>query len=344
MPDWLLMLAVAATSALLTGLLCRLAVRSGFIDRPTARSSHSVPTPRGGGLAIVLTSLVALAFIEAEGLVSAALLKALGGGGLAVAIAGFVDDRWSLPPAVRLLVHLSAGAWCLFWLGGLPSIEVAGSVLDLGRVGFLLGVLGIVWALNLFNFMDGIDGIAATEAIFVTAAGAIIQYQIEPSPGLPLVLATLCAACAGFLLWNWPPARIFMGDVGSGYLGFMIAGLAVAGVKQNSASLWMWMILTSAFFVDATTTLVRRSLRGERVYEAHRTHAYQWLARKWGSHRNVTLALAAVNAFWLFPAAYLAARNPSAAGPIALVAYVPVVFGVLVAGAGRPEHRETSGV
>ena len=132
--------------------------------------------------------------------------------------------------------------------------------------------------LNLFNFMDGIDGLAASEALFVIRAGAWLSAA---GGGVTAASGVLAGACAGFLLWNWPPARIFLGDAGSGYLGYVTAVLALASARGNSDAIWVWLILGGVFFVDATVTLVRRVLRGEHVHEAHRTHSYQWLARRW---------------------------------------------------------------
>src|SRR5262249_23216758 len=161
-----------AASAGMTALLRRHAISSGLMDRPNARSSHSIPTPRGGGLAIVATSLAAFACLLIWIPGSAGLFAALLGGGLAVAAVGFVDDRRPLQARVRVAVHICAALWCLYCFGGLPAIEFAGRLAHLGWPGWVLGTLAIVWVLNLFNFMDGIDGIAASEAVFITSAGA----------------------------------------------------------------------------------------------------------------------------------------------------------------------------
>jgi len=334
MTFWIL-IAAAVFSALLTGLLRRYALRTGLIDRPNARSSHSIPTPRGGGLAIVATSLFAMTLLFVWQWLPARLFAALAGGGLAVAIAGFIDDRHTLPARIRFAVHVCAALWCLVCLGGLPPMLLDQRLVTLGWAGYVLGTLAIVWVLNLFNFMDGIDGIAASEAIFVTGAGAVLGATQSPAT---LAAAIVCAACVGFLVWNWPPAKIFMGDVGSGYLGFSIAVLALASGQDNPVAIWVWLILGGTFFVDATVTLLRRTLRGERIHEAHRSHAYQWLARRHGSHLAVTASVLAVNVLWLLPAAWLATQRPSAAVWILAGAYIPLVALALAAGAGRREQ------
>ena len=333
----LIALAAALSSAVLTGLLRRYALRSGLIDRPNARSSHEIPTPRGGGLAIVTTFLVAMSTLFFVGQIPVRLFAALGGGGLAVAIAGFIDDRHTLPAGVRFAVHVCAAVWCLAWLGGLPALMFNGRLVDLGWAGDALGVLAIVWVLNLFNFMDGIDGIAASEAVFVVAAAAGLTLLGPRPDGLLVVEIVFVAACAGFLWWNWPPAQIFMGDVGSGFVGYMVAVLALASAREDPAAIWKWLILGGVFFVDATVTLVRRAIRGDPIHEAHRSHAYQWLARRWRSHKRVTLTVVLLNLVWILPCAVLATRHSDAALWMVLVAFLPLVALAVSAGAGRRE-------
>jgi len=326
-------------SVWLTGLVRKSALARGVLDIPNERSSHQSAMPRGGGLAMVLAftaSLVALASIGGQ---RGAVLLALAGGGLAVAAIGFVDDRRPVPPAWRLAVHLAAAVWAVAWLGGLPALTIGNLTLSLSWIGYLLAVLSIVWTLNLFNFMDGIDGIAASEAVFICGSAGILGLLYPGGAASVGALAWIfCAACLGFLVWNWPPARIFMGDVGSGYLGFVIAVLAIAADHDDPAAPWPWLILGGVFFVDASVTLVHRALRGERVYEAHRTHAYQWLARRWG-HRRVTVSVWVVNVLWLLPCAAFATAHPARAIWVLIVAFVPLTWIALAAGAGRAQAR-----
>ncbi|MFZ1906903.1 MAG: glycosyltransferase family 4 protein [Steroidobacteraceae bacterium] len=324
-------------SALITGLVRRYALAHDVVDVPNERSSHRAPTPRGGGVAIVLVSTAALGVLALRGLVRPELLWAVGVGGLAVALVGLADDHRSLPAATRLTVHFAAALWALAWLGGLPALRIGAHLVSFGWVGYLLGALGIVWTVNLFNFMDGIDGIAASEAIFVAVAGALLSAPLAGNVAILAGALAFAAACGGFLLWNWPPARIFLGDVGSGYLGYVIVVLAVAATHDNPAALWVWLILGGAFFADATVTLVRRTLRHERVHEAHRSHAYQWLARRWRNHASVTLAVLSLNLAWLLPCAAWAARFPRYAGGCVIVALAPVAALVAVLGSGRKE-------
>jgi|HubBroStandDraft_4_1064222.scaffolds.fasta_scaffold40639_1 Fuc2NAc and GlcNAc transferase len=328
--------AAATASALTTGLIRTRALSHGMLDVPNERSSHTRSTPRGGGAAIVVAVCVGsivLAMVEA---LRPALPVALLGGGAAVATVGYIDDRFTIAWGARLVVHLAAAAWALIWLGGMPAVLIGGQLVQLGWVGELLALLGIVWTLNLFNFMDGIDGIAASEGIFIGCAAGFLILPGGAS-GVAQISIVLAAACGGFLLWNWPPAKIFMGDVGSGYIGYVLAVLALAAAHDNPAALWVWLILGGVFLVDATVTLVRRLARGDPIQLAHRTHAYQWLARRWQSHRRVTLSVLALNLFWLLPWACLAAAFPRFGAAITLAALAPLTVLALAAGAGRAE-------
>ncbi len=273
------------------------------------------------------------------GAVSKELALSIAVGGGTVALVGFLDDRYSVRPVFRFVVHAGAALGALVLLGGLPPLPFGDRVIKLGASGYLIGVLGIAWVLNLFNFMDGIDGIAATEAVFIACAGAVTGVISGGANEAAVAASVLAFASAGFLCWNWPPAKVFLGDVGSGYLGYVVAVLALAAAWTNPTALWVWLILGGVFFVDATVTLVRRLLRGERVFEAHRSHAYQWLARRWGSHGKVTLALLAVNVFWLLPLALLAATFPRYAGVAVVVALAPLTVLALALGSGRREQQ-----
>jgi Fuc2NAc and GlcNAc transferase len=194
----------------------------------------------------------------------------------------------------------------------------------------------LVWLTNLFNFMDGIDGLAGMEAVCVSVFGGILLFH-GGLASYSQLFWLLAAASLGFLLWNWPPAKIFMGDVGSGFLGFTLGTLALFSSSSNSGLIWPWLILLAAFIVDATVTLLRRMFSRARWYEAHRSHAYQHAAQAWASHTKVTLAVAVINIGWLFPLAWAASRFPQAAPAFAVVAAVPLVFITLQFEAGREQ-------
>ena len=327
-------------SFVITGAVRRLALKHGMIDVPNARSSHTEATPRGGGLAIFVSATLGIAALYCIGAISKDVALAVCGSGGAVAIAGLIDDRRGLRPGVRLLVHFIAAGWAVGWLGGLPTVSIGGVALQLGWLGDLLAVAAIVWTLNLFNFMDGIDGIAASEAVFIGISAWWLSLRDTASAGIGSGLLAFVGACAGFLPWNWPTAKIFMGDVGSGYLGCALAVLALAAMREDPGALWVWLILGGVFFIDSTVTLVRRAIRGARIYEAHRSHAYQWLARRWSSHLPVTLTVLGIDLFWLLPWAKLASVAPRYSLAVLGIALVPLVAAALVAGAGRAERPD----
>jgi Fuc2NAc and GlcNAc transferase len=277
-----------------TGLVRRYALEKNVLDVPNDRSSHRVPTPRGGGMAIVLAALAAVAALTGMGLLPARVGAALGGGGLMVAAIGWKDDHGGVSAPARALVHFAAAAWAVGWLGGLPSIGVGVGTIALGPFGAALAVLGIVWMTNLYNFMDGIDGIAGGEAVTTGLVGGGLLLAAG-QPGLAAAALALAGAGAGFLVWNWHPARIFMGDVGSGFLGFAFATLAVASERAGAVPLLAWVLLLGAFVFDATATLLRRARAGERWHQAHRSHAYQRAVQAGHSHARVSAAVVAVN-------------------------------------------------
>jgi Fuc2NAc and GlcNAc transferase len=328
-------IAVAA-SFLAVALIKRIALRKGIMDVPNARSSHDQPTPRGGGLAIVAVVGLGTGFLAWNSTISQNVALALLLSGTLVAATGYLDDLRGLSASWRLVAHFLASICAVMLINGW-GLQFAASPLLWLLVQISI-VFGIVWCINLFNFMDGIDGIAGSQAIFMGLSGAWIMSQSASEQGMAMTALVIASACAGFLLWNWPPAKIFLGDVGSGYLGFVIAFLAVTSSRTNAMTLFVWLILGGTFVVDASTTLIRRLLRRERFYEAHRDHAYQWLARRHRSHAQVTLLYLGVDILWLLPMAWLCSRNVESGAWIAAVALVPLVLLAVNAGAGKSEN------
>lgn len=326
-------------SLLLTGLMRKYALRANVIDIPNARSSHSLPTPRGGGVAIVITYITACILAwNAEMLPTPVALTVICSGGL-ISIIGFCDDRGHVSARWRLLVHFCAAAIALALLGGFPIFKIFGNAYSLGPIGYILGALGIVWILNLYNFMDGIDGIAGVEAITASGSASVLLFILDApfySWAMPLLLAS---AVFGFLVWNLPPAKIFMGDAGSGFLGFILAILAILSSQVSADLFWSWMILLGLFIVDSTTTLIRRLLRGEKVYEAHRNHAYQHAAQRLGRHLPVTMGVVLINVVWLFPIAWFVATGRLDGLVATAIAYIPLLILALYLQAGIHEEK-----
>lgn len=310
---------IIAISLALTELIRRYSLKNNFLDRPNERSSHTVPTPRGGGLSIVVIFLIAISFVDS---LPTDIFMVLMGSGVVIAIIGFWDDHDHVPAKWRLLAHFVASFWVLYWLGGIPEFQFLDFSLDPGWFGIGVVAFVLVWLLNLFNFMDGIDGIAASEAIFVSSAGAFFCWLMG-ADNISIILLILSASTAGFLALNWPPAKIFMGDVGSSFLGLIIGVIAYASILEG-ASVWIWLILLAVFLVDSGVTLLRRILNGEKWHEAHCSHAYQHAAKKWG-HKKVTISVILINILWLFPLALLAYSVPDFAFVLTLLTITPLV-------------------
>jgi Fuc2NAc and GlcNAc transferase len=324
MSFWYLLPVIALLSYGLTALLRIYALKRSIIDIPNARSSHTIPTPRGGGVAIVVAFILALLLLGVFGMESWPVLVAYLGAGTLIAIVGFMDDHGHIAARWRLLGHFAAAVWALFWLGGLAPLTMFGYSFDLGWFGAVAAAFYLVWMLNLYNFMDGIDGLASFEAI-CACLGVCLIYWLTGHDQLIYAPLLLAMAVAGFLFWNFPPAKIFMGDAGSGFLGIILGCLSVQAAWAGSELLFAWLILLGVFVVDATFTLIRRLVRGDKVYEAHRSHGYQFASRLHGKHKPVTLAVVAINVLWLLPLAIGVGLHYLDGATGLVIAYIPLV-------------------
>ena len=321
---------------LFTGYMRHYALKKNIIDNPNERSSHSIPTPRGGGVAVVCSYLLALAVLiysqQLEFHTGLTLIIA----GFIIALLGFLDDHGHINSMLRLAVHFLVAIGVVFSLGGFSEVTIFNGF-ELGFFANIIAVLFLVWLLNLYNFMDGINGIASVEAITTTVSMAVLYLLLYTS--LNSDILWLLAACVfGFLLWNFPKAKIFMGDACSGFLGLILGILALIALKENLALFCAWIICLGVFVVDATYTLIKRVLNGYKMYDAHRSHSYQILSRRWGSHTPVTLIVALINLFWLFPIAYMTVMQQWAYPELTiLIAYLPLVILAIKIKAGNPD-------
>ena len=332
----ILAIALFLASAFTTRQLVAHSLRLSTLDVPNERSSHLTPTPRGGGIAFVAASLIGFLLLLLDDTLDHADLLAICCAGIIVAIAGHLDDRQKISGATIRLVFHAIGAIVLVVAIGFPSqISVFDRTINTGIIGSLLGIVYLVWLLNLFNFMDGTDGIAASEATFVCVAGAILNYHALSDMNFSAAAIVLAASAFGFLLYNWSPAKIFMGDVGSGYLGIVIGGLSLMAAKQQHELLWVWIILLAVFVSDATITLIRRLARKQKPHVAHRSHAYQHLAIQFNSHAKVSLIVLAINFLWLLPLAFLVADSQIPGTTGVVVAYIPLLVAALILGSGK---------
>lgn len=293
------------------------ALAKQILDIPNERSAHHLPIPRGGGIVFVVIFLTVMAYQQ---LMSLALIAIT----LAVALLGYLDDKYTLTAWTRLACQLTLGGLALYCLGGMPAIQIGSWTLALHGWFTCLGILYLVWMLNLYNFMDGINGIAGFEAITVALgmAGVYLALDLPAAMDSFLILA---AVIAGFLVWNFPKAKIFMGDVGSSFLGFLFGIWSLHAAHTHPALFWSWMILLGVFIGDATMTLLLRMLKGEALHLAHSGHAYQHASRRFHSHTVVTLAVCVFNIIWLWPCAFAVGLGYINGVTGLLIAYVPIV-------------------
>ncbi|MCP9496175.1 MAG: polysaccharide biosynthesis protein [Pyrinomonadaceae bacterium MAG19_C2-C3] len=300
-----------------TRVLIALLRRAGKLDVPNARSSHSEPTPRGGGLGILAGLAAACLAAHAGGMPLPAITLLLGA--MLVALIGFVDDlRGGLPAGLRFLLQFAAAALALYGTSGMTQLPLPEPLnLSLGQLAIPAALLWIVAVTNIYNFLDGIDGYAGVQGV-VAGTGIGFFGLMVGSPEAQIVGFSIAGACAGFLIYNWHPAKIFMGDVGSGALGFLLAALpfqlapSVSGRGVFVVALCLWFFLS-----DGTFTILRRLVRGERVWQAHRSHLYQRLTTTGLNHRRIVLligaAAVALGAFTLI-ASYVELRASAQSG------------------------------
>ena len=324
------LLSTAALSAVLAfvfvGIVRQLAVRHGVLDHPTERSSHSAPTPRGGGLGLLIAGLGLWAWRASQPVAWTALVPLLGAA--SVAFIGWLDDRRGLPVRTRLVVHVLAAI-------GVGAIAAAHAPSAL-----VAGLLLVVWSgwavttINLVNFMDGINGLVASQIAIFAVSLALFPGPAETSQSTAFYAVAIGAACLGFLPWNFPRARIFLGDVGSGGLGYLVPVLALMATGSGSTDVVRAHLPLLPLLGDAVWTLIRRWLNGERITQAHRSHLYQRLANGGMGHTAVTILYAIIAAF----GALVAHASAGARAPLWISGYV-----VLTVAAGLVLHRRVSG-
>lgn len=267
-------------SFLITYLVRIWALNKKVIDQPNERSSHTIPTPRGGGIAVIVSWFIGIYILWLYNFIDQKLFLAFFAA-WPIIIISFLDDVYKIKPITRFVVQAFSATLALIILGGKVSLDLGFYQIHSVWIVSPFALVFIVWFINLFNFLDGIDGYIAMEIIFLGVASSIL---FNNSVGYILAVATL-----GFLFWNWPKAKIFMGDVGSTFLGFNIAILAIYQQNEQSATTIQWIILTSVFWFDATVTLFRRWRNSEKLSQPHRKHAYQRIVQSGFSHFKTTL-------------------------------------------------------
>ncbi|MFY9080884.1 glycosyltransferase family 4 protein [Aliarcobacter butzleri] len=254
-------------------------IKKSFVASVNERSSHTVPTPHGGGIAIAITWFIGLFYLFFIGQIEENLFYALLFGAV-ISIVSFFDDIYELSPKLRLIIQAIVAIGGLYFLGGFETLTFG--IFDIQNPIFtnIFAFFMIIWFINLYNFLDGINGYAGSEAVFLSLAGFILFGGNH--------FLVLAVAVLGFLYWNWNKAKIFMGDVGSTLLGYNVAIFTIYYANQEPNNFWIWIILFGVYWFDATLTLIRRKLNKERLSQAHKKHAYQRLTQAGWSHYKVT--------------------------------------------------------
>ncbi|WP_323591287.1 MraY family glycosyltransferase [Aliarcobacter butzleri] len=266
-------------SFLLTYFIKNYMIKKSLVASVNERSSHTVPTPHGGGIAIAITWFIGLFYLYFIGQIEENLFYALLFGAV-ISIVSFFDDIYELSPKLRLIIQAIVAIGGLYFLGGFETLTFG--IFDIQNPIFtnIFAFFMIIWFINLYNFLDGINGYAGSEALFLAVAGFILFGGNH--------FLVLAVAVLGFLYWNWNKAKIFMGDVGSTLLGYNVAIFTIYYANQEPTNFWIWIILFSVYWFDATLTLIRRKLNKERLSQAHKKHAYQRLTQADWSHYKVT--------------------------------------------------------
>ena len=281
-------------SAALVRVFCAYAFKFNLLDVPNARSTHVDVTPRGGGVIFVLLWLFCLIFAFIQEWVTYTEFWLLLPTTFIISLLGYWDDHQGLTVRRRFIIQVGVAMLAVALLGAISTFRLfSENPFYLGSAALGLGVLGLVWSTNLYNFMDGLDGIAAVEALFVFGVGGYLFWQ--EGSNVFLLAWALVLGVGGFLVWNWPKARVFMGDVGSYCLGFLVALFALIGDQNYHIPITLWVILYGVFWFDATVTVLRRLIKGENISVAHRGHAFQRLYLSGFSAKQVLAGVVVLN-------------------------------------------------
>jgi len=309
--DWFKYLIIPAVVSYFGIILYRrVAISRDIVSNPNFRNLHASPLPVGGGIVFSFVFVFSLFFIWWLNQISDDLFWVLGVGGCVSALFGFLDDLKDIRASIKLSVHLLLSGWVLFWLGG-------GPLLSIGWIPVLVAIpvtsLFLVWMVNAYNFMDGIDGMAVSGAVFVSGAITLVLLLTNGDSEFFSVFVLFLASISTFLFFNWPPASIFMGDSGSVFLGYIFGSLILVTAMSGEISIWTWLVVFGYFFADTTVTQIMRLILVKKWYLAHRSHAYQNLARITGSHLKVTGGVVLYNVVWILPLTLWSAMKPETA-------------------------------
>jgi Fuc2NAc and GlcNAc transferase len=301
----------------------KVAIYFNILANPNFRTLHEISTPRGGGVVFSLIFVFSISAFEVYSNSYGLIFYIFGLGGFLSTMFGFIDDIYNIRAKFKLLIQLFLGAWTLYWLnldGLFESIWVPQFIV------IPLMLLFMVWVINAYNFIDGIDGMAASGAIFISLTLAVLLTVNSGSLALTYIFILLAVTVSGFIIFNWPPAKIFMGDAGSVFLGYIFGSLILFTVLNNDISIYSWLTVFGYYFADTLVTQIYRVFLVKKWYLAHRSHAYQNLARITKSHLKVTGGVVIYNLLWVLPLTIMSALVPDIGYITAILSILPALI------------------
>ena len=319
--DWFKYLIIPAVVSYFGIILYRrVAISRDIVANPNFRNLHASPLPVGGGIIFSFVFVFSLFFIWWLNQISDDLFWVLAIGGGSTALFGFLDDLKDIRASSKLVAQFFLSGWLPFWLGGGPLLSIDWIPV---LVAIPVTALFLVWMVNAYNFMDGIDGMAVSGAVFVSGAITLVMLLTNSKSEFIIVPVLLLTTTSTFMVFNWPPASIFMGDSGSAFLGYIFGALILFTVKSGDISIWTWLIVFGYFFADTTVTQLMRIILVKKWYLPHRSHAYQNLARITGSHLKVTGGVVLYNVVWILPLTIWSVMKPEMALFAVVLAIAP---------------------
>jgi Fuc2NAc and GlcNAc transferase len=298
----------------------KVAIEKGILANPNFRTLHESPIPRGGGIVFACITMIGIFLLWWLGRIPNNLFMALGVGGCVATVLGFFDDTNDIRASKKLVIQIFLSGFALFYLDGGPLLHIE---LIPSLVAISLSILFLVWVINAYNFMDGVDGMAASGTIFSSGAIVLTMALTHGLSEVTILLLLLMVSVLAFMVFNWPPAKIFMGDSGSVFLGYIFGVLILFTTMHNEVSIWTWIIVFGYFIADTTVTQIARLILVKKWYMAHRSHAYQNVARISNSHLKVTAGVIVYYLMWLLPLAIWSALEPEMAIFAAIIALTP---------------------
>ena len=322
--DWIkyLIVPVIICSWVTVFLYKKYAIYKGIISNPNYRTLHESPIPRGGGIVFSILFILAIFLIWPHLKLSDNLFLILVVGGGAASLFGFIDDIMNIRARIKLTIQFLLSGLTVYWLY-LDSLFL----MNWMPISITIAVclFFMVWMMNAYNFMDGVDGMAATGAIFSSLTLALVIFLTDNSVELIPIFILIATTVSGFIIFNWPPATIFMGDAGSVFLGYIFGSLLIFTTLNGYLSIWNWLIVFGYFFADTTVTQTIRVVLKKKWYLAHRSHAYQNFARITGSHLKITSRVTLYNIIWIFPIAIWSTLQPEMEILAAILAVTPAL-------------------